>query len=456
MRGDHFKALADGGASPERLASAFLRAYFGKDEPVYPLNPFAMLRKMGVAFTFRPFGKLEGIYVPSEDADDIPVVGININKPITRQRFTAAHELCHHLKDAGTETLVCASNAQSAIERYAESFAAELLMPSGEMRRQIEMRKSGGYVSFDDALAIAEYFGVSFQACLNRLAYRFHVIQGDTSPQQLKRKRDRFKPAVKRKELGWSNVALYRQLFDAAADYLLVDYTLRVRQLFKAEYVFHDSRMEGVDVDPVTAGEIVVDLRLNGSGSRYSTEENANLVEVAGLSIAYDYVFDTAASDAVPNVYDTKAINQKLYSMAPHPDLGGRYRETNTLVLGARFDTSDYRRIPELMFYLDGKIQAIVDGGEDMTVSQYVEAVLAVHYRLTVIHAYRDGNGRTSRAFVNLMLARRGLPVVLFRGDGKDAYKKALAFADESGDLSSLFEVYYKQMLESFSVLGTL
>ncbi len=34
-----------------------------------------------------------------EDGNDIPMAGINYKRKITRQRFTAAHELCHHLKD---------------------------------------------------------------------------------------------------------------------------------------------------------------------------------------------------------------------------------------------------------------------------------------------------------------------------------------------------------------------
>ena len=43
------------------------------------------------------FENLEGIYLVPEGEKDLPVVGINYKRKITRQRFTAAHELCHHL-----------------------------------------------------------------------------------------------------------------------------------------------------------------------------------------------------------------------------------------------------------------------------------------------------------------------------------------------------------------------
>lgn len=118
----------------ERLAEIFLENHFDGAEPEYPVDPFAILRDCGVVFSFRPFDKYEGIYFPSDGEGDVAVVGINLDRPITRQRFTAAHELCHHLKDAGSG-VVCPIGSRSAIERYAESFAASLLMPRAAMAR---------------------------------------------------------------------------------------------------------------------------------------------------------------------------------------------------------------------------------------------------------------------------------------------------------------------------------
>lgn len=83
----------------ETMAADFLAAYFGDDTIVYPINPFEMLKDSGVEFLFRKFKKLEGVYIPASDETDIPIVAINFERPITRQRFTAAHELCHHFRD---------------------------------------------------------------------------------------------------------------------------------------------------------------------------------------------------------------------------------------------------------------------------------------------------------------------------------------------------------------------
>ena len=84
------------GIPARNLAEGFLHDYFGDEEITYPINPFKMLRDLGVFYVLKPFNKCEGIYIPAENNDDVSLVAINAKRPITRQRFTAAHEICHH------------------------------------------------------------------------------------------------------------------------------------------------------------------------------------------------------------------------------------------------------------------------------------------------------------------------------------------------------------------------
>ena len=97
---ERFIRYVEQGLSAEDFAALFLKEYFVDKELVFPINPFQMLTDLQVPFIMRPFKKYEGIYIPAEDEDDFPIIGINLKRPIIRQRFTAAHELCHHLKDS--------------------------------------------------------------------------------------------------------------------------------------------------------------------------------------------------------------------------------------------------------------------------------------------------------------------------------------------------------------------
>ena len=46
---------------------------------------------------------------------------------------------------------------------------------------------------FDDALEIADYFGVSFESCVFRLAYKLHAIDGDIEPDELRKRITKYK-----------------------------------------------------------------------------------------------------------------------------------------------------------------------------------------------------------------------------------------------------------------------
>lgn len=124
---DESKLLYRPGMSPRKLAEAVLADSYEEEMPSIPIDPFKLMREYKIIYQFMGFEDLEGIYLVPENKDDIAVVGINYKRPITRQRFTAAHELCHHLKDRKNEA--CPIDGRNEIERYAEKFAAELLMP---------------------------------------------------------------------------------------------------------------------------------------------------------------------------------------------------------------------------------------------------------------------------------------------------------------------------------------
>lgn len=449
---EDYAAYAKEGASPKELASVFLNEYYEGKPPALPVNPFKILKDMGILFSFRTFRTYEGVYIPAEDANDVPVVGINADRPITRQRYTAAHELCHHLKDAKQE-YVCDIRKMTSVERYAERFAAELLMPRNQLVEQVALYEIDGHVSFANALKIADYFGVSFSACVNQLAYELKVIDGDISSSGLKHRREEFGPSSKRRKQGMNDLVLYRQLFDVGEDCLKVHSTPQTRQLFETEFVFHDSRMEGISLEHENVAEIVVDLRLKRQGSRFCIGTNKDAIEVAGLAMVYEWVFSAAAKPMrTPSLEDIKEINRVLFSAAPYPEYGGVPRQANTMVIGGGFETIEYQEIDNEMSFISEKVDCLIENCEELSMSEYIERVQDIHHKLTIIHPFRDGNGRSIRAFVNLLLLYRQLPPVLFADKMKYEYKNALAEADKTGSTVALVELYYKRMLISHAV----
>lgn len=78
------------------------------------------------------------------------------------------------------------------------------------------------------------------------------------------------------------------------------------------------------------------------------------------------------------------------------------------------------------------------------------EYVPLLYHKLTVIHPFGAGNGRTLRAFMNLLFIWRGLPPIYFKVKDKDVYLDVLSQVDQDDtNYGSLYEVIFKAILRA-------
>jgi Fic family protein len=76
------------------------------------------------------------------------------------------------------------------------------------------------------------------------------------------------------------------------------------------------------------------------------------------------------------------------------------------------------------------------------------DAAFAAHLRVVDIHPFNDGNGRTARLLMNLVLIRGGYPPVAVRPEDRLAYLRALQDA-QSGKGSEAFERLLYERLDA-------
>ena len=337
----------------EGLAKYFSDLYFSKHKREFPINPFQILTDYGIHLVFRDFEKIEGLYLPASKESKVDLVAINSNKIKTRQRFTAAHELCHFLKDSNQKTCVCFENSDEFIEKYAEAFASALLMPFDELKQQIDSRnRYDEKLSLNDVLIISDHFGASFQACFFRIRRLFPYLL----PYHPQNELDKYKPERQRKELGLSYTNLYFDLFNAWNDIKNSFASDFAKQVFKNNYVYNDARIEGDDVSKEAVSEIIEDLLTNKQKSIYCKEKFDKYCNIAGHSSMYDYIFDNALKNKF-DIYELLPLNQKLYSCFEYPEYGGKIRQSNPVVLGAKFETVDYTNIVNELDALNNRVK---------------------------------------------------------------------------------------------------
>ena len=70
------------------------------------------------------------------------------------------------------------------------------------------------------------------------------------------------------------------------------------------------------------------------------------------------------------------------------------------------------------------------------------------HYRLAAIHPFADGNGRTARLLMNLLLLRQGYPPVAVRPEDRKSYLDALEYASVHDDLKP-FQIFMHRRLNA-------
>src|SRR5438105_14669043 len=76
------------------------------------------------------------------------------------------------------------------------------------------------------------------------------------------------------------------------------------------------------------------------------------------------------------------------------------------------------------------------------------DAAFEAHFRLVAIHPFADGNGRTARLLMNLLLLRGGYPPLAVRPEDRGAYLDALEHASLRDDLKP-FQTFLHQRLDA-------
>ncbi|MPQ43836.1 hypothetical protein GBZ86_08705 [Clostridium tarantellae] len=63
------------------------------------------------------------------------------------------------------------------------------------------------------------------------------------------------------------------------------------------------------------------------------------------------------------------------------------------------------------------------------------------HFRYVYIHPFIDGNGRSARLLMNLILMRNGYPITVIKTDDREEYMKALESASTKGNINNFVDI---------------
>jgi Fic family protein len=134
------------------------------------------------------------------------------------------------------------------------------------------------------------------------------------------------------------------------------------------------------------------------------------------------------------------------------PEFCGRFRTGRVQITGANFIPPNPLKVPEL---LDELIEWVHQNPQKL---DPVALAAIFHHRFVWIHPFFDGNGRTGRLAMNLILMEMGYPPIIILRTDRDKYYRALNEANQ-GKFERLMLLFFQaaeRSLELYlSALGT-
>ena len=153
---------------------------------------------------------------------------------------------------------------------------------------------------------------------------------------------------------------------------------------------------------------------------------------------ALRYVRELARRTAPLTEFDVRSLH-RLVMLRSAPDLAGRYADQGRYVLTdqGRHAFPSPAEVPALM----GDFAQWLGSAANTP-----EAAFIAHRRLVDIHPFNDGNGRTARLMMNLILIRGGYPPVAVRPVDRPAYIAGLQQAQAGQGAEGFERLLYERL----------
>jgi Fic family protein len=212
----------------------------------------------------------------------------------------------------------------------------------------------------------------------------------------------------------------------------------KLRDYFRTQHIFHSAGIEG---NRLTLQETMLVLK---EGTTISEKSIQDTVEVKNLGLAFDFFYELAQQDNPISENYLKQIHQLVVGNDPYLNAGA-YRNIGVVITGSEHTPPEPFEVP---FKMQGLLQWLNDHFQ-----QENPIVLAaiVHHEMAKIHPFADGNGRTARLLLNLILLKRGYPICSIKRTERSRYYEAMAEADQ-GNYHHIVEIVAERCAELFAV----
>lgn len=184
----------------------------------------------------------------------------------------------------------------------------------------------------------------------------------------------------------------------------------KVAKAFEIEYTYESNKIEG---NTLTLQEtaLVIEKGLTIGGK--SLNEH---LEALNHSHAIEFIKEIVQENEPITERNLLQIHRLILQGIDNTN-AGKYRNVQVLISGAKHIPPQPYLVPKQMEDL------FIWYKENKNLLHPIELSAEMHERLVTIHPFIDGNGRTSRLLMNLILLQNGFPIAILKGDAVNRLK---------------------------------
>ena len=214
----------------------------------------------------------------------------------------------------------------------------------------------------------------------------------------------------------------------------------KLREQFQIEMTYNSNAIEG---NSLTLKETFLVIN---EGITIKGKPLRDHLEAKNHQEALEYLYDLIEKNKQHTISENliRSLHQ-LVTQETDKEWAGKYRNSNVLIGGADHTPPDALEVPKEMKNLLNWL------AQNKKKLDTIELAGLLHHKLVYIHPFFDGNGRTARLVMNLLLMQKGYPLTVILKNDRKKYYRVLQRADK-GDTIPLIRFIAQAISRSLNM----
>lgn len=194
----------------------------------------------------------------------------------------------------------------------------------------------------------------------------------------------------------------------------------KLKEQFAIEMTYNSNAIEGNSLTLKETAWVIQDgLTIKGKPLKDHLEAKDHYE-------ALNYLYETIGHNSQQTISEVFIRTlHKLVVRETEKEEAGAYRTTNVMITGSDHTPPDVSQVRSAMNELIKWVR------ENQRKLHPIELAALLHHKIVHIHPFSDGNGRTARLVMNLILMQQGYPLVVVLKNDRQKYYRVLSDADK-------------------------